>query len=262
MEMFNKIFMFKKIFVKYKIKLKISVQIFIVIFAMTTTLYAATSTNFNINVQNENSGASNLNSSTNFSIGCSEFGKMGEGVIASALYSITSNLPCEIPSIGINFRFAPEKRVPIPAPNLDMKDMRISLRTIGSPANSTPLTISNVVSDTDVNGFSITPALINISPGSYDIFIKSAAHLNQKYGTVNITGASTTVDFTQGLTQYAKAGDVNGTQFGDDKINSLDISVTIANLGLATYRPDTNQDGYVNALDIGILLANLNQIGE
>lgn len=223
---------------------------------------AATSTNYLLNVQNENAGASNNNNSLNYSVDCSEFGKIGEGIISSGSYSISANLPCEKSPIGINFRFAPEKRVQIPPPNLDMKDMQISFRTVGSPAFSVPVAVSSVATSTDVNGYSIAPVTITASPGTYDVFIKSGAHLNQKFGTINYTGASTTIDFTQGLTKFAKAGDVNGSQFGDDEVNALDISVTIAALGGSSYRPDTNQDTEVNALDIGILLFNLNQVGE
>ena len=223
---------------------------------------AATSTNYLINVQRENAGASNLNSSLNYGIGCSEFGKIGEGIITSGSYSISANLPCELELLRINFRFAPEKRVQLPPPNLDMKDIQISFRAVGSVPFSVPVAVSTVATSTDVNGYSTSPVTISTASGTYDVFIKSGAHLNQKYGTINYTGASTTIDFTQGLTQYAKAGDVNGSQFGDDEVNALDISITVLNLGLATYRPDTNQDSEVNALDIGILLANLNQIGE
>lgn len=226
------------------------------------TVIAATSTNYLINVQRENAGASNNNNSLNYSVDCSEFGKIGEGIISSGSYSISANLPCEKSPIGINFRFAPEKRVQIPPPNLDMKDMQISFRTIGSSPFSVPIAVSTVATSTDVDGYSTEPVTITAAPGTYDVFIKSGAHLNQKFGIINYTGASTTIDFTQGLTKFAKAGDVNGSQFGDDEVNALDISITLLNLGLATYRPDTNQDSEVNALDIGILLFNLNQIGE
>jgi hypothetical protein len=232
-------------------------------FALSSMVYAATSTNYGIGVQNESAGRSNINSSANYSLGCSEFGKIGEGMVASALYSISAALSCDTPLIGLNFRYAPEKRVQVPVPpNLDMNDMQISVRAIGSPALTTPIAVSNVATSTDVNGYSTAPVILNVAPGNYDIFIKSGAHLNQKYGTVAITGASTTIDFTQGLTAYARAGDINGSQFGDDEVNAIDISLTVLNLGLNTYRPDTNQDGLVNALDIGILLANLNEIGE
>ncbi len=234
-----------------------------IVFILTPiTVIAATSTNYLLNVQNESAGRSNSNNSTNFSLGCSEFGKIGEGIVSSGLFSISAALPCESPMVGINFRYAPEKRVPIPAPNLDMQNMQISVRTVGSAPFTIPVAVSNVVTDTDINGFSILPAILTVAPGLYDIFIKSGAHLNQKYGTVTITGASTTIDFSQGLTAFARAGDVNGSQFGDDEVNAIDISLTILNLGLPTYRTDTNQDGTVNALDIGILIANLNEIGE
>jgi hypothetical protein len=223
---------------------------------------AATSTNYLINVQRENAGDSNLNSSANYGVGCSEFGKIGEGIIISGSYSVSANLPCETLPVGISFRFAPEKRVQTLPFNLNMQNLQISFRAVGSSAFSTPIAVSSVASSTDVSGYSINPVIITAAAGSYDVFIKSGAHLNQKYGTINYTGGPTTLDFTQGLTKYARAGDVNGSQFGDDEINALDISVTIAALGGSAYRPDTNQDSEVNALDIGILLANLNQIGE
>lgn len=226
------------------------------------TVIAATSTNYLINVQRENAGTSNLNSSANYGVGCSEFGKIGEGIISSGSYSISANLPCELELLGINFRFAPEKRVQIPPPNLDMQNMQISFRAVGSAPFSVPVAVSTVATSTDVNGYSTAPVTITATPGTYDVFIKSGAHLNQKFGTINYTGASTTIDFTKNLTQFARAGDVNGSQFGDDEVNALDISITVLNLGLATYRPDTNQDSEVNALDIGILLFNLNQVGE
>jgi hypothetical protein len=233
------------------------------IIVLTTSFsFSATSTNYGIGLGGTNSGSSIQNTSSNFSVGCSEFGRIGEGIITSGSYSISAALPCELNPIGINFRFAPEKRVQLSPPNLSMKDMQISLRSVGSEPFSVPLAVSSVATSTDVNGYSIAPVTVTVTPGSYDVFIKSSAHLNQKYGTINYTGAATTIDFTQGLTQYAKAGDVNGSQFGDDEVNALDISVTIANLSLSTYRPDTNQDGTVNALDIGILIANLGETGE
>jgi Dockerin type I domain len=224
--------------------------------------FAANSTNYSVTVQNENAATLPVSTSTSYSLGCGEVGKIGEGIIASNGYSISHNLPCSLIKVFLDFRFAPEKRVPIAGANLDMEGLDITLRAPGSPAFSVPLYSSLTATGTDINGFSASPTAFNISPGVYVIFIKSAAHLNQKYGTLNFTGSTTTVDFSQSLTKFAKAGDVNGLQFGDDEINSLDISVIIQNLNTASYRSDVNQDDEVNALDVGILIANLNQIGE
>jgi hypothetical protein len=233
------------------------------VFALTINLtFAANSTNYYVDANGNNAGNYVQNTSNNFSVGCSEFGKIGEGIIASAGYSVSHNLPCEIPLVNLDFRFAPEKRVPVPNVNLDMKDMQVSVRAVGSAAFTQPIALSNVVSDTDVNGYNINPATLNILPGVYDVFIKSAAHLNQKYGVLTFNGATSSIDFSQSLTKFAKAGDINGAQFGDDEVNALDISIMIQSLNTATYRPDVNQDGRVNALDVGILIANLNQIGE
>jgi hypothetical protein len=218
---------------------------------------AQSSTNFILNGSLESGSGQTI--SGNFVQNCNQIsgGAIGQG--SSTNYSITSGLNCQSNSILINLRLAPEKRIAISSLNLAEDTIYLKLFLSGTNilayTHPTPIII-------DEDGFTTAPIQVNVTPGQYDIAIKSAQHLTYTFKNHNLNSTLNTLDLTNLLTTKLKAGDVNGVTLGDDSINSLDISKEVNQLGNSALQQDLNRDGKINALDIGILLANYGQSGN
>ena len=102
----------------------------------------------------------------------------------------------------------------------------------------------------------------SLSPGSYDIFIKGESHLTRKLDDYVLHAYLNYIDGTRNSAQYLLAGDINGDNFGDDVVNSIDLSILITDLDAFDLRSDLNRDNLVNALDLSALLTNLDLTGE
>jgi Dockerin type I domain len=219
--------------------------------------YAQSSPNFQLGGGSGNGGAASI--SGNFVQDCGQIssGPVGQG--SSSNFSVASGVSCITPSLTINFRVAPEKRIPISGLNLGENTVSLKLFVASGTTpvytHPTPITIDN-------DGYNTAPIVAPVGPGQYDIAIKSAQHLTRKFRTIILNSGINTLDLTNSLSEYLKAGDVNAAGLGDDAVNALDISKEINQLGSQPLQQDLNRDGTVNALDIGILLKNLGQIGD
>ncbi|OGF34050.1 hypothetical protein A2482_03425 [Candidatus Falkowbacteria bacterium RIFOXYC2_FULL_48_21] len=93
-----------------------------------------------------------------------------------------------------------------------------------------------------------------------DMVYKTKKHLAKRISNVALNGV-VNLDFTQGDTYCLKAGDINA-DYGDNKINSLDMSILVNDWNEGDVRADLNSDVKVNSLDSSILLANFNLSGD
>jgi hypothetical protein len=221
------------------------------------TALAQSSSNFSLG--GGFNGGAGQSISGNFVQNCNGVsGLSGQG--ASSNYSVTSGSNCDVSDLSIKFRAAPEKRVPVSGLNLAQDNVQLKLSPAGgatSAFTSTPQSIDSI-------GNATAPLTASVGAGQYDVRVKTSQHLTQKAGNITLNSGVNNLDLTSGLTQFLRAGDVNGTgnTLGDDAVNALDISKEIGTLGLNEPQQDLNRDGQVNALDIGILLKNLGQTGD
>ena len=222
-----------------------------------TSVSAATgSPNFLID-GNPNSG-SGVSGSPQYTIDCSQIGGVATGISQGLQYLITSGVPCVTPvPVQISFRIAPEKRVPLFGLNLSENVVSVAIKFSGTPVSTPFLPATSGYLAVDADGYSINPIVTMMIPGQYDFKIKTQQHLSFVVSGVVIQPGINIFDFTDSLTKFLEAGDVNSAPFGDDAVNALDISKELQNLGSTDVQTDLNRDTTVNALDIGILLANL-----
>lgn len=119
--------------------------------------------------------------------------------------------------------------------------------------------------------------LEGVTPGNYDVYLKSNQHLRKKLANVTVGSGTTTLNFTTVDNAGAKgvlllrAGDVSAGSgpgvFGDNVVNASDISTLIGVLDNSdvtgnAITANLNQDIVVNASDISLMLTNLDQNGE
>ncbi|MBT5016552.1 hypothetical protein HN748_00205 [Candidatus Peregrinibacteria bacterium] len=157
----------------------------------------------------------------------------------------------------ISIKALPEKRVSVLGGNLGTL-MRVRFT---DPDTDDQLLETSYTS----SSFGLTTSNVDIStltPNEYHIFAKGRSHLTRKMSNVNLTTDTTNIDFSYGDTEYLYAGDVNGTIFGDDIVNAIDLSILINDLDSFDLRTDLNRDNTVNALDLSILITNLDKEGD
>ncbi len=219
---------------------------------------AQTSPNFSLGDGFGNGGGQSI--SGNFVQNCNQISGGAAGQGNSANYSVTSGVKCDTSQLSLNFRAAPEKRVPNPGLNLAQDNTQLQIFSVGNP-NSVYTSPSTLSLDNDGNSTATITA--PIAAGQYDISVKTSQHLSKRNSNISLNSGTNTVDLTNSLTNYLKAGDVNNAGgLGDNTVNALDISKEINQLGGSDGQTDLNRDTKVNALDIGILLKNLGQTGD
>ena len=119
---------------------------------------------------------------------------------------------------------------------------------------------------------------VSITAGTYDISLKSKAHLSRILDNVYLQVGVNLLNFTNeaNLPQIGSvrltAGDINnlGTSpetLGDDVINAVDLSILLYEYGNSdatgnSIRANLNQDSVVDELDLNILLNNLDKEGD
>lgn len=95
----------------------------------------------------------------------------------------------------------------------------------------------------------------------YDISLKGRSHLTKFIRGFDMTGLTEAVlDFTFDNSFNLLAGDVQFAK--DDYINSLDLSAAAIKIFASDLDADLNNDGIVNSLDITIIIANIFKGGE
>ena len=117
-----------------------------------------------------------------------------------------------------------------------------------------------------------------ITEGTYDIALKSKAHLSRVLDNVYLQIGENLLNFTNeaNLPQIGSvrliAGDINDLAtspdtLGDDVINAVDLSILLHEYGNSdstgnSIRANLNQDPVVDELDLNILLNNLDKEGD
>lgn len=127
-----------------------------------------------------------------------------------------------------------------------------------------------------VSPYVILPS--NIVAGVYDLLIKPRTHLALLQNNVYLQVGENNINFTNpdngptiGSTVLL-AGDIDGAgnsqnTFGDNVINSIDLSVLLGQMGSSDpsgngIRANLNQDSVVDQSDLNILLGNLDKEGD
>ncbi len=185
-------------------------------------------------------------------------------------------------------RLKPEKRVGAPYTN-DAAPYFVSVRYgqdffTANPSTTAPrgavIYSQPNLSQAAANGTDSTPiTLSGLIDTSYDIGIKTDQHLTRILRNVPLVDATTTdLNFTDpnngpvDAGQVLLAGDINGpggspSGFGDDVVNSIDLSILILGLDApdlshSAYRANLNKDDVVNSVDLSIMLKNLDVEGD
>ena len=229
----------------------------VLLFSLVGVVYASQGTLYNVvepeSVEGPSSGQS---SSASYNI----FSEIGDTVVREStttgvgyilhhgvIYDLTG-------SVQLDFIAVPEKRSPITGN--DDSHVTVEVRSPGS----TVVLFSQTV-DTDIDGEHATLDLVGISPGTYDLTAKAYSHLRRKKENVILGAGITNLDFTDAGTNKVLCGDVNLVD-GDNKVNSLDVTLLVADWFTADERIDLNQDGQVNSIDMTNMVTNFNQVGD
>jgi hypothetical protein len=115
---------------------------------------------------------------------------------------------------------------------------------------------NNSVSVTSNSSGVYSGSITGVNPGTYDIYIKEANHLQKKFTSLALAAGSNNLNWT---TSPLKAGDFNS----DNKITIADIALILAqyqalsvpvNNNNRTY--DINGDDVINIIDVSLVLSN------
>jgi len=182
-------------------------------------------------------------------------------------------------SVSATIQWAiPELRVGAAGTN-DDSEFFLTVRTANN-ADDVVLWQQNITQMMDDDGtYSAPPIdLTGISPGVYDIGIKTQSHLTRVLDDVTLVAGNNVLNFSQADNSAPKgavvldSGDVSGDgltpdTLGDDVVNSVDISIIFTVLDNADLtgngiRSNLNQDVVVNSVDLSMMLDNLDQNGD
>jgi len=240
-------------------------------------VFAASSANYRLE---QDSGGSSVEwhaTSTNYQFDA-QIGHPGVGTSTSANYIFTHGAVWLATStVTATIQWAvPEVRSGAAGTN---DDVRFYL-TVRNPVNHAYLATSTMAT-TSADGTYATPLdLTNIYSGTYDVGIKTAAHLTKILRNADLKSGNTVLNFTQTDNSAPKgaialvAGDINGTgdspaTFGDNVVNSVDLSSLINDLNnnnsdpTGNYiRSNINQDTAVNSVDLSLMISNLDETGD
>jgi hypothetical protein len=117
-----------------------------------------------------------------------------------------------------------------------------------------------------------------VTAGTYDALLKTKAHLAKLQDNVYLIAGDNILNFTSPDNSAAigsstlLAGDIDGAgnsmaTFGDNVINSVDISILLNQIGSNdpsgnTYRSNLNQDNWVDQSDLTIMVGNIDKEGD
>ena len=161
--------------------------------------------------------------------------------------STSTPTPTSIPA-GVNFHFKNE------GISSQKPDITVKLRL--SQNGNTMYSFNSLAATSAINGI-FTTKISNIAPGTYDVSIKSFAHLTKKFSPVILQNGNNNIDLTASA---LLAGDSNG----DDFINAQDIGVMMENYHrtATSVTADLNLDGTVNTIDTSMAIENYFQSGD
>lgn len=248
----------KAIFVFLLIKTKMKSQLLLLFlsigfFCGASFVFASQGLNYRIDNPEAIGPVSGQASSSLYNV-TSEIGDTVVGQSESTIYRLRHGVTYEEPSgVIIDFIAIPEKRSPLVGNN--SSHVTVEVRAVGSIV---PL-FSTIV-DTDVDGEYHGLLLTGISPGTYDITAKAYSHLRRKLSSVAL-GNGMPIDFSGAGTNPLLCGDVNLVD-GDNKVNSLDMTILVGKWFTNDERSDLNQDGVVNSIDMTNMVTNFNLEGD
>ena len=130
----------------------------------------------------------------------------------------------------------------------------------GANWTNTNLTYEAMEKSVNASGVTDYEHITGVCGNTGDMVYKTKKHLSKRIQNVTLNSV-VDLDFTQGGTYCLKAGDINA-DYGDNKINSLDMSILVNDWNEGDVRADLNNDVKVNSLDSSILLANFNLSGD
>lgn len=215
-------------------------------------VYASQSLNYRVDNPEAIGPSSTSSNSAQYNI-LSEVGDTVVGQSDSALFSVRHGVTYEESGVlGIDLIVIPEKRSPL----VDNNDSHV---TVEVRATGSTVPLFSALVDTDVDG-EYHGLLTGLAPGLYDVTAKAYSHLRRKLSNIAL-GDSVTVDFTAAGTDPVLCGDVN-LLLGDNKVNSLDMTILVGQWFVNDERSDLNQDGIVNSIDMTNMVTNFNLEGD
>jgi len=238
------------------LKMKNQLLIFLSIFILLSGagfVYASQGTTYRLDNPEAIGPTSSQATTTLYNL-TSEIGDTVVGQSESTVYRLRHGVTYEeAGGVIIDFIAIPEKRSPLVGNN----DSHVTVE-VRAPGSTIPLFSALV--DTDLDGEYHGLLLTGISPGTYDITAKAYSHLRRKLSSVAL-GSGTTVDFSAVGTNPVLCGDVN-LALGDNKVNSLDMTILVGQWFVNDERTDLNQDGVVNSIDMTNMVTNFNLEGD
>ncbi len=126
-------------------------------------------------------------------------------------------------------------------------------------AGQVPEVFENVSVSSNNSGI-YSGSIINITPDTYDIYIKGWSHLTRKFAAISLVAGENSQDFSS---VSLLAGDADGS----DRVDSLDFTILVAHyMGNPNAPSDSPADfdlnGRVDSLDFTLLATNYYQTGE
>lgn len=252
--------------------------IFIIIILSPLIVYGATSIDFSL--KQEETGVSTFSASSSDYKFNATIGEAFTGVATSTDYTLRQGTTwISSPTVVlVSVLFStPQLRDVSGGDNYDST----YYLTVRTSSNSDDIILySTALASSTVAGASIgSIELVGVSEGIYDIGIKTNQTLTKVLQDVPLVFGNTVLNFS--ATDYASttrgtevllSGDVDGTgvdntTLGDDLVNSVDLSVILADLNDEDsdgnqVRSNINQDLSVNSVDLSIFLSNLNAEGD
>lgn len=139
----------------------------------------------------------------------------------------------------------------------------LEIRTVGT--TQVLQTYNNII--TDNVGYYPLLTLENLPGGTYDLVFKGYSHIKKKVAEISLLPGDVNDDINFG-TLYA--GDVMTSPeepFGNNKINSLDMTYLVSqwdseDTGPSENRADLDENGLINSLDGTLLTFNWDLVGD
>jgi hypothetical protein len=171
---------------------------------------------------------------------------------AGAVNITTDVVPCDI-----TFIVHPEKRIP-PSGNWS-EDLNIQVVDL-----LLNVTVFNQTVTSDNSGHAkvqVCPVGVLTDGSHYDVLVKGGSHLRKRFSAVLFQGSPTiTIDLT-GPGKDLLAGDTD-LPVGNNTVNYNDVTQLSINLYSNNRRNDLNRDGKVNSLDLSNMVTNLGKTGQ
>lgn len=163
------------------------------------------------------------------------------------------------PNLGIIA--VPEKRILGGLPGT-VKNWSSLIRVRVYPQNAVRNEENVVFSTTTTSDDSASSFIIavGLQSGVYDVAAKVKTCLTRVLHSVTID-KYTDFDFTNNGIVFLLCGDING-EFGDDKVNAIDVGLLVDKWSTDDANADLNRDGLVNSIDISNMLTNFNEVGQ